>query len=301
MLEGLLKRAETESHQQRRNERLWSRLGVFLGFGGAIGAGVGGLGAIAGDLSGGPQIGVILLAFIGAGLSAAAGTLRAPEKAEIAHVRSTRLDAYARRLETVLAVDLETSGEIGGPGAQREILEAALRGYDEIVGVEIPTGIQLTRDPRLMRVFNEDLDKQIAGPVEISSDSVQRALPAAQPNASLRNMTLENADLSGANLSGMDLSGVNLAGARLTRANLTGANLDRANLADTDLTDADLTDASLQDANLAHATVVHARFVRARLYGANFDVLGIGRADLREAMRDHRTEFPPDVGPSLDD
>lgn len=171
VLEGLLRKAEREAVSQGRSEALWSRLGVLLGFGGALGAGIGGVGAIAGDLSGFPQIAVIVLAFAGAGLSAAAGTLRAPEKAELAQTRRKRLEAYSRRVETILAVDLKMAGEIGGIEAQREVLEAALRAYDEIVGVEVPAPVQLTRDPVLLGQLNSVGDKRIA-----SAD-----LPALEP------------------------------------------------------------------------------------------------------------------------
>jgi hypothetical protein len=78
-------------------ERFYSRIGRWLGLGGAIGAGTGGIGAIVRSLPDWVQITFGFIAFVGAFLSAASGTIRAPEKADAARVRRIQLEAYARR------------------------------------------------------------------------------------------------------------------------------------------------------------------------------------------------------------
>lgn len=75
-IEDLLYSASREARKLGRSERSWSRASAVLGFGGAAGVGVGGVAAIAGELSGGARIVVAVLAFIGAGLSAAGGGCR---------------------------------------------------------------------------------------------------------------------------------------------------------------------------------------------------------------------------------
>jgi hypothetical protein len=142
-LAELLEYAKAESRAHARKERLWSRMGTMLGFGGAIGAGIGGVGGITSISRAGPpnawlQIGLVVITLLGAALSAAAGTVRAPERAEAARITHSQLEAFARRLTALMTVDLPSSN-----GAkQRVILEASLRSLEEIGGVQLPSALE---------------------------------------------------------------------------------------------------------------------------------------------------------------
>jgi pimeloyl-ACP methyl ester carboxylesterase len=99
---------------------------------------------------------------------------------------------------------------------------------------------------------------------------------------------LKNEDLRGANLHGVDLSD-----ADMRRADLRGADLSHADLRDTNLARANLRGANLRAANLRQANLTRADLSQADLRDAVLD-----DTQLRHALYDANTRFPPRFDPT---
>jgi hypothetical protein len=129
----------------------------------------GGIGAIVRSLPDWVQITFGFIAFVGAFLSAASGTIRPPEKADVARVRRIQLEAYARRLHTFISVDLQHVSSQGSDEV-RQILETALRSLEEIGEVQLP------------RALEEFVSMGVV-PRRLSSDGAKGAPASARPSA----------------------------------------------------------------------------------------------------------------------
>lgn len=136
----LLEFVDYEADRHRRSARRWSRVGGWLGAGGALGAGTGGVAAIDGlGLPGWAQVPVVIAAFSGAGASAAAGSLRAPERLTAATQAADALDATSRRVRAMLTVDLPDAPHVDNA---TQLLREALTAVEHITGVEVPPALQ---------------------------------------------------------------------------------------------------------------------------------------------------------------
>lgn len=126
---------------------------------------------------------------------------------------------------------------------------------------------------------------------------------ASMASAKLAGADLSTADLSGADLTAVDLTGARLSsatventvlvdavmtGAHLGGASLTGADLSGADLTGADLSPADLTGATMTGANLTYVNAERTTGLTDAMLG---DALGVGQADLVEAVLDARIRF----------
>lgn len=134
MTEAVNMAAEAKKQQTR-----WHYLAIGLSLGGSIGAALAGAAvASSNSLTGGWRTTVVVVAFVGAGLSGAAAGIRAPEREETKRRKKAQLDALARRLDTVIKLDLDKLD----PTSRRQRVEAALNYLDEIDGVSSPEGFE---------------------------------------------------------------------------------------------------------------------------------------------------------------
>jgi len=130
-----------------------------------------------------------------------------------------------------------------------------------------------------------------------SPTSTPLALPVRDCPPTCTNIDLSRANLQKNDFSNTDWQGANLEGAHLDDANLQGADLSEANLFGAALWRTDLQQAKLQNANLQWIRPFEANFSGADLRGANLQNVNLQHTQLRGAIYNQATQWPPDFEP----
>lgn len=133
-LHRVLVELKDEERRNLRAARIWNRTGIILGFAGALGAGLAGaFAASSASLTGALRTIVAIVAFLGAGLSAASGASGYTARADEARLRWLSLRALRRRVETLTDVDsaVQTTAEL------RARLDWVYRSLDLIEGAKL--------------------------------------------------------------------------------------------------------------------------------------------------------------------
>jgi hypothetical protein len=139
-LEKILGEVEMEKKEQGKASHKYSRQATWLSIAGAVGSTLaGGVVAANQNLQGELRTLVLILAFLGAVINAAAAAVRAPQRAEGARSRWIALRALARRLEAVLAVEFNGGSQVDA----RRFLDSTLDWLDEIQGAKVPNELRL--------------------------------------------------------------------------------------------------------------------------------------------------------------
>jgi hypothetical protein len=136
-------RVTSDRKKNESESRSWSTRSMLLAAGGALGAAFAGSAtALTGNTAlEGWSAAIVLVAFLGAGLSGAAAAVGAPKRANDAWRRSVELGALARRLEVIIDYDRR---DIEPPEGIGDFLKATLDQLDKIYGAEkVPEELQI--------------------------------------------------------------------------------------------------------------------------------------------------------------
>ncbi|MFD5008535.1 hypothetical protein [Streptomyces chartreusis] len=131
----------------------WKKWSTVLSVTAALGSAVaGGLTVGVENLTGGWQLTIALVAFGGAGFSAAAAAVGGPQRVSEAQHTSVQLGALKRRLEVL--TELKRNGDSVEPSsAVGQFMAATLDRLDAIYGGEVPEELKLTPD-NLAKLYN---------------------------------------------------------------------------------------------------------------------------------------------------